>query len=537
MHDPALRRGAWRALATIAAVLFVASLTVWAGYAFSIGPYGKFAHVPAPSFFQGLSDVLQIDRGGMLCFALGRVTGSGWWWYFPFTVLLKTTLAVLVLFTVGAWFALRSPRYRWAYAEWGAAAMAIFLPVMNSSMDLGVRYVLPVYVPLTIAAAAAAMAALREPRRPIRYAAAALLGWHLIASTIVHPDYFPYFNEVAARKPWHFLTDSNLDWGQDVLRLRRFCRQRGIAVLSRALFGNTDLDALGFPEDDQIDWNAPPPEPAALSESRIVLSRMLKADAFPWADHLPYVRVGRSIRVYGLDRPYARVGRIGRVHKPEAPAGGTRVLLPLVGTTIDHGAPGGMVWRVEQSVRNSGPAPVSVWLVSAYDEVPRRIDIASGSSVSIALNAPYAYVALAERDADRVHFATALRRLDPTGGGAAAGIPAVNERDFRHGHLEIGPMPFRDPYRVSVRIWTRDPGTQSVQVTLRDAPGHVLATRAVPLDRRGYGTLIDVVHDFGNIAQRRALVTLTVDAGGAAVWAFGSAIDPNVPAPALYFPR
>ena len=37
---------------------------------------------------------------------------------------------------------------------------------------------------------------------------------------VAHPDYLPWFNGFA-RDPAAILNDSNLDWGQDVLRLVR----------------------------------------------------------------------------------------------------------------------------------------------------------------------------------------------------------------------------------------------------------------------------------------------------------------------------
>lgn len=300
VHDAALRRGAVRALATILAVPLTASLTIWAGYAFTVGKAGKFAKFPAPAFFEGIAGILQVDREGFLSYAWGHMTTTGWWWYFPFAFLLKTTLALLVFLAIGAWFAMRAPAYRWTYVEWTAATVATFLPALQSSLDIGVRYVLPVYVPFSIAAAAAAMAMLRSARPPVRYAAVALLGWHLVASTIAHPDYFPYFNELAGRNPSRYLIDSNLDWGQDLLRLRRFCRQRGITTLPRALFTSSDLDAIGLPPNTEIDWTRPPTVPAALSEGTLVVGRMGAGAAFHWADDQPYVRVGKSIRVYGL---------------------------------------------------------------------------------------------------------------------------------------------------------------------------------------------------------------------------------------------
>jgi hypothetical protein len=300
VRDAELRRRAVRALATILAVPAAASLTIWAGYAFTFGETERFGKLPAPAFFDGITGILEVDRAGFLSYALGQTTMTGWWWYFPFAFLLKTTLALLVVLAIGAWLAARMPSYRWTYFEWTAATIATFLPALQSSLDIGVRYVLPVYIPFSIAAAAAAMAMIQSVKRPVRYAAVALVGWHLVASTIAHPDYFPYFNELAARNPSRYLADSNLDWGQDLLRLRRFCRQRGITTLPRALFTASDLDAMGLPRNVEIDWTKPPTVPAALSESTLVART---GAAFHWADDQPYVRVGKSIRVYGLTSP------------------------------------------------------------------------------------------------------------------------------------------------------------------------------------------------------------------------------------------
>jgi hypothetical protein len=131
-----------------------------------------------------------------------------------------------------------------------------------------------------------------------RIVVAALLAWHLIASTLAHPDYFPYFNEIAARQPQRFLIDSNLDWGQDLLRLARYCRKHHINALAYALFSPSDPNRIGLPQQVDIDWTTPPKVPAALSESTIALARADWPFAYPWADALPYVRVGKSIRVY-----------------------------------------------------------------------------------------------------------------------------------------------------------------------------------------------------------------------------------------------
>ncbi|HEV8433798.1 MAG TPA: hypothetical protein VGR95_10330, partial [Thermoanaerobaculia bacterium] len=239
------------------------------GYAFHLEP-----------FFHGIRGIFALDREGFVSYALGHYATHGWWWYFPLAFATKTTLALLLLFLAGAFFGNR---------EWTLVTVAMLLPALPSSLDLGVRYVLPLYVPFSIAVAAMC-------RR--RIAVALLLAWHLVASTLAHPDYFPYFNEIAARQPQRFLTDSNLDWGQDLLRLARYCRQHHINALAYTVFSASDPNRIGLPQRINIDWSEPPKIPAALSESTITLTRATLRHAYPWADDLPYVRIGKSIRLY-----------------------------------------------------------------------------------------------------------------------------------------------------------------------------------------------------------------------------------------------
>ena len=243
--------------------------TIAAGYAFHLGP-----------FFQGMRGIFALDREGFLSYALGHYATHGWWWYFPLAFAIKTTLALLLLFLAGAFFGNR---------EWTLVTVAMILPALPSSLDLGVRYVLPLYVPFSIAVAAMC-------RR--RIAVALLLAWHLVASTLAHPDYFPYFNEIAVRQPQRFLADSNLDWGQDLLRLARYCRKHHINALAYTLFSASDPNRIGLPQRIDIYWSEPPKVPAALSESTITLTRGSLPHAYPWADDLPYVRIGKSIRLY-----------------------------------------------------------------------------------------------------------------------------------------------------------------------------------------------------------------------------------------------
>src|SRR5207237_6542501 len=155
LHDPELRRGVARKLALVVAiVLTVTAFVIWAGYAFT------FNRVPAPQFFRGIAGLIEISRGAFQSYLFGEVRDFGWWYYFPVAMALKTTLSFFALLIAGCFVA----RKNRAFGESLAAAAAVIAVSMTSHLDLGVRYVLPAYVPLTVAAAAATVALL-EPTR------------------------------------------------------------------------------------------------------------------------------------------------------------------------------------------------------------------------------------------------------------------------------------------------------------------------------------------------------------------------------------
>lgn len=316
-HDLPLRQRFGRALTTLLPAAFVTLLVVWAGYGFTVSTFGRLAPfknafgpgtqrllarispgapLPAADFFIGIATILQIDKEGFLTYLCGQSGTRGWWWYFPFAIALKTTIAALLLFIAGAWFALRDKDLRWAFAEWSAAALAMVVISMPSALDLGIRYVLPFYAPFAIAGAATAMAMLRGSRA-IRALAIVLIAGHLGASALAHPDYFPYFNAFAGRDPSRYLIDSNVDWGQDILRLRTVARREHMESLSISLMGPADYAALGFPQVYPADAWTRSHGWVAISDHSYRMTGI--QGGWRWLPDT-YQRVGKSIRLYHI---------------------------------------------------------------------------------------------------------------------------------------------------------------------------------------------------------------------------------------------
>lgn len=306
-------RARWRSIITVVAVPPVAALIVWAGYGFSVAPASALepvarafpdtiaakvltridpdAPIPAPQLIRGIGEMIEVNRGGFPSYAMRQWSNEGWWWYFPLAVALKTTLATL-LFAVAGFVVARKNRM---FLEAMAAAGAILGFSMTTHVNIGIRYILPIYVFLSVAAAIAALALIRHRHQVVRGAAMVLVSWHLIASIVAHPDYLAYFNELAGREPSRYLIDSNLDWGQDILRLRNEVRRLKIDRLGVALFGPAKLDKLGFPPHSYVDADVPTQGWIAVSDHSYRWRRGY--GGWAWLDREHCRRIGKSIRL------------------------------------------------------------------------------------------------------------------------------------------------------------------------------------------------------------------------------------------------
>lgn len=307
------RRETLARLHTLLVAVPVVCFVIWAGYGFSVrqlAEFGEYAglfggpatwlmqhldprtSLPAPDFFLGLG-AIQKDRGTFVQYLFGRVSTEGWWWYFPAAILLKTPLPFLLLLLGGAVVTWRDRRLRGIYLESMLAAAVMIVLAANSHLDLGIRYILPAYVPLTIAAAAAAIAI------PVRGIAAILVALQVVISVAIHPDYFPYFNVLAGKDPSRYLIDSNLDWGQDVLRLRSVLRKMKVDRVAVFDSGLIDYEYLGFPPFEIADPKTPRTGWVAVGDH---LFRMGEAEGgYAWLRGRDYRRIGKSIRLYHVE--------------------------------------------------------------------------------------------------------------------------------------------------------------------------------------------------------------------------------------------
>jgi 4-amino-4-deoxy-L-arabinose transferase-like glycosyltransferase len=252
--------------------------------------------VPAPDFFMGLLAVHVHNHAGHPAYLFGHVSHTGWWYYFPVVLAVKTPIPFLLLSACGAWLLFRR---RHAAAFLILIAAAILAITMTARINIGVRHILPIYLPLSIVAAYAVVELWRI-NPPARTFVAAALGWLLLSSALAHPDYIPWMNAFAGKHPERVLLDSNFDWGQDIWRLATICRKRGITTLGYAVMTNVRPSSVGIAGGAPLNEHVPSHGWIVLSEHNLHFALARNPQAYRWLDRYPFERVGKTLRLYHL---------------------------------------------------------------------------------------------------------------------------------------------------------------------------------------------------------------------------------------------
>jgi hypothetical protein len=189
----------------------------------------------------GLYTVFAHNHFGHPTSLLGHYSSFGWWYYFPVAFALKTSLPFLLLSVAAVGWAL------WAGISGREKKLitlllpaAIYLAVsMSSSINIGVRHLAPVFPFLFLLGGALLDRLLKASRVKVpRVLVVVVLGWILTDGVRAYPDYLSSTNSLAFGKPaWTLLSDSNVEWGQNIGELARYLEQRGEKQLVGSLSG------------------------------------------------------------------------------------------------------------------------------------------------------------------------------------------------------------------------------------------------------------------------------------------------------------
>jgi 4-amino-4-deoxy-L-arabinose transferase-like glycosyltransferase len=338
----------------------LADLDIWMSKSPILRPFAQYT--------LGVLMVLQRVGAGNTIYFMGHVVGAGGWIYFPLLFLLKeplpTIVIVLTALILALWWMWKKARAsRWHvlrnifdyvsvnFAEFTMGSFVVLYGgyAVHSSLNLGVRYLIPIIPFIFILSAGVwkkwvmqfdlthATASLGSAATMLRSVTASLVKYAILVALFVWlacetlfaaPYFLSYFNELAGGvwNGYHYATDSNYDWGQDLLRLQAWVNANPhvdkIAVdyfgggNPKYYLGAKEVDwssSQGNPVNQNIHWLAVSINTLEIATQPLGAGQIRNAsDSYSWLTALrpaapgmgnvppPDFRIGTSIFVYHL---------------------------------------------------------------------------------------------------------------------------------------------------------------------------------------------------------------------------------------------
>ncbi|MHB9019494.1 MAG: ArnT family glycosyltransferase [Minisyncoccota bacterium] len=313
---------------------------------------------PLSEYLLGILMVIKRSSEGSMNYFLGEVSNQGSPLYFPIIFLMKETLPTLIIiftaFILSIWEILKTISkgrkniknkfFEYFTTNFSEFSMLIFIAgywlySINSNLNIGFRHIMPTLPFIYILSAQSikkifyivpqnindnlTQKLLNKIHKIINLGIKSIilggvLIWLIIGTLSTDPYYLSRFNEFFGGNfgGYKYASDSNLDWGQDLKRLKEFVDSEKINKIAVDYFGGGNVkyylgdkaenwnSAMGSPIENEIKW-------LAISNYTLQNAVSKKADNFdrnPQDEYLwlkdplsPNYKVGASIFIYKLE--------------------------------------------------------------------------------------------------------------------------------------------------------------------------------------------------------------------------------------------
>lgn len=293
-------------------------------------PTGRFIYqlaekfpVPAYSYWRGFFNVLSHNLRGHGSYLFGQYSLTGWWYYFIIAFIIKNPLPILILSLVTFFVFLykyiisrpasiniiRASRFKeftQSYYLIIVPPLVFFLWSLTSHLNLGIRHIFPVYPFVFLGLAALVNLKIINVFSRLIYKVflGAIVLYYLLTNIQIFPFYISYFNELVGgpSQGQNYLLDSNIDWGQDIKRLKKYLDTNNIEKCYSLLFGSLVTNyyikgEMAMPDNKSV-------EKFGIPKGYYVISTFPLFDptwSFSWLIKYPPVkRIGYSIYVYNF---------------------------------------------------------------------------------------------------------------------------------------------------------------------------------------------------------------------------------------------
>ncbi len=217
-----------------------------------------FLRLP-PRMICGAMSLVSSNGDKNAVYLLGRIYEGGHPAYFLVALAVKLHVPLILMILAGLGECVRRILARtasWEWLFWTAPPFLYIGAASLSSLQLGARLALPGVAFLVLIGGLSIERLL--PSRAGRAVLGLMFAWLVVKAAMTHPHHIASFNALVGgpENGLKYLSDSNLDWGQDAARIWRVMKEKRIPLIRLAYFG-TDPPYRHIPE-RYIEGIAPP---------------------------------------------------------------------------------------------------------------------------------------------------------------------------------------------------------------------------------------------------------------------------------------
>jgi len=263
----------------------------------------KDVPVPLSSYIMGFLGVIKHGSEGARTFFMGTWSHKGNPFYYIVAFLIKTPVPVIISFICGSivmFFDDTSKNRK--FGVYLLLVISVFIvSASRSDLQLGLRYILPVY-PLIFIIASYGLSYFAGNHGFGKYFSILFIIWLFVSNLLIWPHYLSYYNELVGgpENGYKYLRDSNIDWGQDLPFLKDIMLREKIDKVKLDYFGEGDPGLYGITREAIEE----PEEKSPLRKVYAISVHYL--DRYGWAlKRAPDFRAGYSINIYDMRGDHA----------------------------------------------------------------------------------------------------------------------------------------------------------------------------------------------------------------------------------------
>lgn len=196
-------------------------------------------------YLLGVMLVVARVAGGNATFIMGHLSDKSISWFFPVAWLIKTPITIIILFltSIVAYIARKKTKEgAWIGSLLLTPIIIYWAFTLKGQLNIGIRHLMPT-IPFVMLMIAYLVYPIINSTKKYLYHKIILvvLALFLIVSTMsYYPGFVGYFNESVPRDDrYNYLVDSSLDWGQDLLRLKKYIDENNIKSIKVDYFGGS----------------------------------------------------------------------------------------------------------------------------------------------------------------------------------------------------------------------------------------------------------------------------------------------------------